>query len=74
MYEALCNRNFVLILLIFSFMQGMFVSFGSNIDELFSPPFGASQISELGIFVVLAGVLSSITSGIILNRFKKFLL
>lgn len=52
----------------------MFVSFGSNIDELFSPPFGASQISELGIFVVLAGVLSSITSGIILNRFKKFLL
>ncbi len=41
-YEALSNKNFIILLLIFSFMQGMFVSFGSNINVLLQPPFGVS--------------------------------
>jgi hypothetical protein len=36
---ALKNRNYVLVILLFANMQGMFTAFGTNIDYLLSPPY-----------------------------------
>ena len=72
--DALSNRNYVLLVLLFAFMQGMFTAFGTNIDYLLSPPYKTSGISKLGVFIVLSGVISSVCNGIVLRKYKKFLL
>jgi len=56
------------------FMCSTFISFGTNIDELLSPPYSTSEISGLGIAVSIVGVTASILWGLALKRYHNFVL
>lgn len=55
-------------------MQGSFLAFGTNINQLFTPVgFLEVDISILGCGVILMGVVASMVAGIILNKYHKYL-
>lgn len=55
-------------------MQGSFLAFGTNINQLFTPVgFLDVDISILGAGVILMGVVASMVAGIILNKYHKYL-
>jgi len=59
----------------FMLMQGCFLAFGTNINQLFTPVgFTAVDISVLGAGVILIGVVASMVAGVILNKTHKYLL
>lgn len=73
--EALKLPNYVKLIFAFSLLQGGFLAFGTNIDQLFAPVgFSDVDISMLGAGVILVGVCSSMVSGILLNKYHKYLL
>ncbi len=51
-------------------MIGMNTAFGISVDPIFSPlGFNNADIAILGVCVVFAGVLASMTSGVLLKVF-----
>jgi len=53
-------------------MISTFVSFGTNIDELLSPPYSTSEISGLGLAVSIVGLVASFLWGLSLKKYKTF--
>lgn len=68
------NFNFVLVLLIFTFIYTVYSGLGFIINPLFIP-FGytTTQISLLAAIFVLVGSISSVAAGIFLDKTKKYL-
>ncbi len=56
------------------FMISTFISFGTNIDELLSPPYSTSEISGLGLAVSIVGLVASFLWGLSLKKYKTFVL
>ncbi len=50
------------------------MAFGININQLLSPPFTDVQLSGLGGLIILVGVITSTITGIILNKYHKYVL
>jgi FLVCR family feline leukemia virus subgroup C receptor-related protein len=56
-------------------LQGGFLAFGTNINQLFTPVgFSEVDISILGAGVITMGVAASMVAGIVLNKYHKYLL
>ena len=56
-------------------MQGVFTSFGTNIDLFFKPlGFSSSLISAMGFCMTLCGVISSLVVGFFLAKYQRYLL
>ena len=72
--DALKLKNYVLLILIFMLLQGGFLAFGININQLLSPPFTDVELSGLGSLIILVGVITSTITGVILNKFHKYTL
>lgn len=72
--DALKLKHYVLLILIFMLLQGGFLAFGININQLLAPPFTDVEISGLGMVIILVGVITSMMAGFILNRFHKYVL
>ena len=53
-------------------MISTFVSFGTNIDELLSPPYSSSDIAGLGLAVSIVGLVASFLWGLSLKKYKTF--
>ena len=67
---ALQNKNYVYLSTAYALMIGMNTAFGISVDPIFSPlGFNNSDIAILGVCVVFAGVLASMTSGVLLKVF-----
>ena len=56
------------------FMISTFISFGTNIDELLSPPYSTSEILGLGLAVSIVGLVASFLWGLSLKKYKTFVL
>lgn len=55
-------------------MQGSFLAFGTNINQLFTPVgFMEVDISILGAGVIMMGVVASMVAGVVLNKYHKYL-
>lgn len=54
------------------FMISTFISFGTNIDELLSPPYSTSEIAGIGLAVSIVGLVASFLWGLSLKRYKTF--
>jgi FLVCR family feline leukemia virus subgroup C receptor-related protein len=72
--DALKLKHYVLLILIFMLLQGGFLAFGININQLLSPPFTDVEISGLGALIILVGVITSMLTGFILNKYHKYVL
>ena len=68
------NKNYIILIVIMFFLISTFCSFGTNIDELLSPPYSTTDISGLGIAVSIVGVTASFLWGLALKRFQNFVL
>jgi len=69
---AFSNRNFNILLVIFTLVDGVFISFGACLSTIFSPlGFSSTKCSLLGAGTVVFGVSSSFFAGYILKRTKK---
>lgn len=68
------NRNYILLLFIMFFMVSTFISFATNIDELLNPPFNTAQISGIGLAVSIVGLVASFLWGLVLKKYKTFVL
>lgn len=64
--EVLKNRSYVLLLVIFGFIDGSFISFSDIISMIFSKYFTDGEISMFGTITVIFGVISSMGVGIML--------
>lgn len=72
---AIKDKQFVLLLLIFGCLDGVFIGIGVVLDPFFKAlGFGTSQISALGALFIVSGVLSSILIGIFLDKTQKYLI
>lgn len=72
---ALKNRDYVLLLVIFMMIDGVFVLFGVVIDPyLEGLGYTTTDASIVGGLVVLIGVIACIVSGLILDKYPKYLL
>jgi len=68
------NKNYIILLVIMFLLLSTFCSFGTNIDELLSPPYNTSDLSGLGIAVSIIGVVASFLWGLALKKYQKFVL
>ena len=71
--EAIRDRNYALLLIIFSMVDGVFISFSDILSDIFNN-YTSSQISVLGATTVIVGVVSSMTMGFVLKKTSKYLL
>jgi len=55
-------------------LQGGFLAFGININQLLSPPFNDVELSGLGSLIILVGVVTSVVTGFVLNKWHKYVL
>jgi FLVCR family feline leukemia virus subgroup C receptor-related protein len=54
-------------------MQGGFLAFGTNIDQLFSPVgFDSAQISALGFLIAVLGIFSAFAAGSLVAKYHKY--
>lgn len=78
--EAIRDRNFVVLMLIFMMINGSFVAIGTNISTIYGSPklkggeFSPSQVSEIGGVTTILGIVSAFGFGYILKRTHKNLL
>lgn len=73
--EALKLPEYLKLIGVFMLMQGAFLAFGTNINQLFTPAgFSDVDISILGAGVILMGVVASMIAGVILNKYHKYML
>lgn len=73
--EALKLPEYLKLIGVFTLMQGSFLAFGTNINQLFTPVgFSDIDISILGAGVILMGVVASMVAGVVLNKYHKYLL
>lgn len=73
--NAIKNKQFVLIMLIFGCLDGVFIGIGVVLDPFFKAlGFGTSQISALGGIFVICGVLSALVIGYVLDKTSKYLI
>lgn len=67
------NCNFILLNIVFSLINGTFLSFGAVLSELFSPlGFTPSEISLIGAVTIIMGVFGSFATGWILQKTHKY--
>ena len=72
--EALKLPNYRKLVAIFALLQGGFLAFGTNMDQLFAPVgFTNADIAALGACVIVTGVVCSMIAGFILNKYHKYL-
>ena len=72
---ALKNRDYVLLLVVFTMIDGVFVLFGVVIDPyLEGLGYTTTDASIVGGLVVLIGVIACIVSGLLLDKYPKYLL
>ena len=71
--EAIKLKNFVYLLLVFGLLDAIFVAFGVVLDPFFEAlDFTPTEVSILGGSFVIAGVVSSIVTGILLDKYRKY--
>jgi len=74
MATLLKNKNYVMVLLIFSILSGNFVTVANLLSPLFAPyHYSASFIASFGAAFTFGGVIGSIIVGIVLDKTKAFL-
>ena len=62
-------------MVMYSLMQGVFTSFGTNIDLFFKPlGFQSSLISAMGFCMTFFGVITSLMVGVLLAKYQRYLL
>lgn len=67
---SISNKNFILLLLIFAALDGVYIGIGVVLDPFFgSIGFNASQVSFYGGLFVVCGVISSLIVGFLLDRY-----
>ena len=71
--EALKCKSYVFLLIAFSLTDGTLITFSDVLSSVFSE-FTASQISIIGAMTVIAGVVSSLSTAIMLKKTQKYLL
>ena len=64
--DVMKNKSYVLLLVIFGFIDGSFISFSDIISMIFSKYFTDGEIAMFGTLTVIFGVLSSMCVGIML--------
>lgn len=70
--KAFSDRNFNILLVIFTLVDGVFISFGACLSTIFTPlGFSSSQCSLLGAGTVIFGVSASFAAGFTLKKTKK---
>ena len=70
--KAFSDRNFNILLVIFTLVDGVFISFGACLSTIFTPlGFSSSQCSFLGAGTVIFGVSASFAAGFTLKKTKK---
>jgi len=66
---AIRNKQFVLLMLIFGCLDGVFIGIGVVLDPFFEAlGFSSSEISALGGIFVICGVLSALVIGYVLDK------
>ena len=66
---AIRNKQFVLLMLIFGCLDGVFISIGVVLDPFFGVlGFSSSEISALGGIFVICGVSSALVIGYVLDK------
>ena len=66
---AVKNKQFVLLMLIFACLDGVFIGIGVVLDPFFKAlSFSTSQISALGGIFVISGVISALIIGVVLDK------
>lgn len=72
MKECLRNKNFVLLILAFNFIHGIFLSLGSSISYLTKPFFESKFNSLFATTFSVCGVIASIFVAIKIDKSKKY--
>ncbi len=69
------NRNFRLVVGVFAALNGIFIGVGTTTDPFFSAfGFNTTYISIFAGVFVIAGVMTSILAGVIIDKTSRFLL
>jgi len=70
---AIKNRQFVLLMIIFACLDGVFIGIGVVLDPFFEAlGFSTTEISALGGIFVICGVISSLSVGFLLDKTMKY--
>lgn len=70
---AVKNKQFVLLMMIFGCLDGVFIGIGVVLDPFFEAlGFSTSEISALGGIFVICGVLSALVIGYVLDKTSKY--
>lgn len=76
-WEGSKNKNYLLLVIVYSLQVGVNTAFGINIDPIFGENglgFTSSKIALLGVAAVTMGVFSSMVNGALLKRYSRYLL
>ena len=69
MKDLMSQKDYVLILTIFTFCFGIYVSIGAIMGPIFEPfGYGASKISLFGSVNIFSGVIGCVVTGILLDK------
>lgn len=72
---AFKDKNFVNLLVSFTALDAVFIAIGVVLDPFFEAlGFSSTEVSILGVTVVLSGVISSLVVGALLDKYRKYLL
>lgn len=67
------NRNFMLVLFVFSLVYSIYAGIGFVINPLLGPlGYTTTEIALIAMFIVLLGTISAMLTGIILDRTNKY--
>lgn len=70
---AVKDKNFVLLMISFCFVDGSFISFGSILSAIFTPlGFDTAEITIIGLVTVIVGVFSSMFAGAYVQKKYKY--
>lgn len=69
------NPSYILLTCSFSFIFGIYLTVGNLVGPLYAfSGYSASKISMVGVIFVLFGVIASMITGVLLDKYKKYLL
>ncbi len=72
---AMSDRSFIILLIAFMMLDSIFISLGVVIDPFFEAlNFTPTEVSILGGVFIISGVISSLLFGILLDKYRKYLL
>ena len=73
-YAAMCDKSFILLTISFTMLYSVFLALSVILDPFFeSLGVDHSQVSIIGGVFVVAGVLSSLFFGVLLDKYRKYL-